>query len=85
MAEAPSEAGADELAVRATSLSTLAQMTPCGAGVTLLPTLALDVENRRGSLCIRRFAGESPKRTVALVWRGHSALEPTLRPIAETR
>ncbi len=79
-----SKAGADEMAVRATSLSTLAQMAASGAGGTLLPSLAIDVENRRGTLRIRRFAGDPPKRTIALVWRRGSALEPTLHPIGQT-
>ena len=76
------KAGADELAVRATSLSTLAQMVAAGAGVTLLPEVALDVENRKGTLRIRRFAGEPPSRTLALVFRRQAALEPTLRAVA---
>lgn len=79
-----SKAGVDEMAVRATSLPTLAQMAASGAGATLLPSLAVDVENRRGTLRIRRFAGTPPNRTIALVWRHESALEPTLRPVAET-
>ena len=51
---------------------------------TLLPSLAIDVENRRETLRIRRFAGDPPKRTIALVWRRGSALEPTLHPIGQT-
>lgn len=79
-----SKAGAEELAVRATSLPTLAQMAASGAGVTLLPSLAVPVENRRGTLNLRRFTASGPKRTIALVWRRRSALEPTLRPLGET-
>src|SRR5690606_6620494 len=44
------QVGAREAALRATSLATLVQMVSSGAGVTLLPSLAVDVENRRGQL-----------------------------------
>lgn len=79
-----SNAGASEMAVRATSLSTLVQMAAAGAGLTLLPSLAIPVENRGGTLHVRRFAGEPPKRTLALVWRPRSAVETTLRALART-
>ena len=69
-------------AVRATSLATLAQMVSGGTGVTLLPQLALAVENRRGSLVIRRFAPPLPQRTIVLIWRPGSPLAATLRRVA---
>lgn len=75
--------GAEELGFRATSLATLAQMVAGGAGVTLLPAMAVPVENRRAALRIRPFAERSPARTIALVWRRGSALEATLRPVGE--
>jgi LysR family hydrogen peroxide-inducible transcriptional activator len=73
-----------ELDFRATSLSTLAQMVAAGAGVTLLPRLALPVENRRSELAIRRLASPEPHRTLALVWRPRSPLAPALRRLAAT-
>lgn len=73
-----STAGAEEAGYRGTSLQTLMQMVAGGAGVTLLPTLALDVENRRGTLEVRRFASKAPYRTIALVWRKHAARSTTL-------
>jgi LysR family transcriptional regulator, hydrogen peroxide-inducible genes activator len=76
-------AGADELGFRATSLPTLAHMVASGAGVTLLPMLAVATENRRQTLHIRRFVPRAPARTVALVWRKGSPLETTLRPVGE--
>jgi LysR family hydrogen peroxide-inducible transcriptional activator len=79
-----SRARAHEADFRATSLSTLAQMVSAGAGVTLLPRLALPTENRRGKLAIRRFADPAPHRTLALVWRKSSPLGPALRRLAET-
>jgi len=77
------KAGAQELSLRATSLPTLAQMVAGGAGVTLLPRMAVALENRRGDLRIRRFAAPPPARTLALAWRRGSAQARTLRPVAE--
>jgi LysR family hydrogen peroxide-inducible transcriptional activator len=79
-----SRAGADELGFRATSLGTLAQMAAGGAGVTLLPRLAVAVENRRGALVVRRFAAPVPARTLVVVWRPRSPLAAALRPVAAT-
>ncbi len=73
-----------ELDFRATSLATLAQMVAGGAGVTLLPRIALPVENRRSELAIRRLASPEPHRTIALVWRPRSPLGPALRLLART-
>jgi LysR family hydrogen peroxide-inducible transcriptional activator len=77
-------ARAHEADFRATSLSTLAQMVSAGAGVTLMPRLALPTENRRGKLAIRRFAEPAPHRTLALAWRKSSPLGPALRRLTAT-
>jgi LysR family hydrogen peroxide-inducible transcriptional activator len=79
-------AGADaqELAFRATSLPTLVQMVAGGAGVTLLPALAIATETNRAGLRIRPFAEPGPARTIALVWRRRSQLGPALRQLAGT-
>jgi LysR family hydrogen peroxide-inducible transcriptional activator len=77
-------AKAHELEFRATSLSTLAQMVAGGAGVTLLPELAVATETKRAELSIRPFAQPAPKRTLALVWRRRSPLGPSLRQLATT-
>ncbi|MFZ5896041.1 MAG: LysR substrate-binding domain-containing protein [Myxococcota bacterium] len=68
---------------RATSLQTLVQMVAGGAGVTLLPTLALNVENRKRTLKIRRFAKKPPARTLGVVFRPGSARAVTLRGLTE--
>ncbi len=73
-----------ELEFRATSLSTLAQMVAGGAGVTLLPRLAVPTEVKRADLHVRSFAEPEPKRTLALVWRKRSPLGPALRQLAGT-
>ena len=77
-----SGAKAHELEFRATSLSTLAQMVAGGAGVTLLPELAVATEAKRAGLSIRPFARPAPKRTIALVWRRRSPLGPAIRQLA---
>ena len=77
-------AGASEVGFRATSLATLVQMVSTSNGVTLLPSLALPVENRRGQLRVRPFARPSPGRTLALAWRRGSALRVPLGAMANT-
>jgi LysR family hydrogen peroxide-inducible transcriptional activator len=77
-------AGAQELAFRATSLTTLAQMVASGAGVTLLPTCAVATEAGRAGLDVREFAAPAPHRTIVLAWRRRSPLEAGLRRLAAT-
>ncbi len=79
-----SRAGVEEASYRATSLPTLVQMAAGGAGITVLPRLALDVENRHHALAIRPFAPRVPARTLALVWRKRSALEVALEAVGQT-
>jgi LysR family hydrogen peroxide-inducible transcriptional activator len=79
-----SRAKTHELEFRATSLSTLVQMVAGGAGVTLLPELAVATEAKRTELSTRPFAQPAPGRTLALVWRKRSPLAPALRRLAET-
>ncbi len=77
-------AGAGETGFRATSLATLVQMASASGGVTLLPSIALPVENRRGQLTVRPFAKPGPGRTLALAWRRGSALRAPRIRIADT-
>jgi LysR family hydrogen peroxide-inducible transcriptional activator len=74
--------GASEMSFRATSLATLVQMVGTGASVTLLPSLALPVENRTQRLCVRRFVPAGPGRTIVLAWRRSSARRAALEEIA---
>jgi LysR family transcriptional regulator, hydrogen peroxide-inducible genes activator len=76
-------AGADEASVRATSLSTLAQMVAGGAGITLLPRLAIATENRARSLVTRTFGPRGPSRTLVMVWRRTLPAAPTVSAIAD--
>ncbi|MCA9551721.1 MAG: LysR family transcriptional regulator [Myxococcales bacterium] len=78
-----STARAHELAFRATSLSTLAQMVAGGAGVTLLPKLAVATEAHRAGLKVRAFAAPAPHRTLALVWRRRAPIAEALRALAK--
>ncbi len=74
--------GAREAGFRATSLATLVQMASAGKSVTLLPSIAVPVENRRGQLVVRPFAPPGPGRTLALAWRRGAALAGSLAQLA---
>jgi LysR family hydrogen peroxide-inducible transcriptional activator len=76
--------GTREAGFRATSLATLVQMVSASSGVTLLPSLAVPVENRRGQLRVRSFARPGPGRTLALAWRRGSAVRTALEHVAKT-
>jgi len=79
-----SGARTEELAFRATSLPTLAQMVSAGAGITLLPRMAVATESRRAHIAVRPLAGDRAFRTLALVWRPTSPSGPALRKLAAT-
>jgi len=74
----------EELGYRATSLATLTQMVSSGAGITLLPSMAVSTESGRAQLAIRRFSRPEPQRTIVLAWRRRSAMTDTLQKIAES-
>ena len=77
--------GAREVDFRATSLTTLAQMVMSGeAGITLLPSLSVPIENRLGQLVVRPFGDPAPSRTLALVWRPGYPRAEALRALAGT-
>lgn len=74
--------GAREAGLRATGLSTLVQMVGSGAGVTLLPSMAVPVENRRSQLVVRAFAEPAPSRRLVLAYRRGAALKRPLEVVA---
>jgi LysR family hydrogen peroxide-inducible transcriptional activator len=80
--EACSAARMNESDFRATSLTTLVQMVAGGGGITLIPSIAVETEARRARLHVRPLAGPAAHRTVALIWRKGSALEPSLQTLA---
>jgi LysR family hydrogen peroxide-inducible transcriptional activator len=69
--------------IQATSMATLAQMVAAGLGVTLLPECAEKVEAGPGrGIVTRKFAGQSPSRTIGLVWRKSSPFTGTFAAFA---
>jgi LysR family hydrogen peroxide-inducible transcriptional activator len=79
--EACSSTRVRESEFRATSLSTLVQMVAGGAGITLIPALAVDTEVRRARLHVRPLAAPSAQRTIALIWRKGCSVERALRAV----
>lgn len=76
-------AGAREGEFRSTSLSTLARLVATGAGVALLPRIAVALENRRRDLVVRPFAAPAPSRTIVLAFRRTSPRGAALAEIAK--
>jgi len=68
---------------RATSLCTLVQMVSSSGGITLIPTLAVDLEAKRAGLHVRPLAGSGARRTIALVWRKGTSIDGLLHAIAK--
>lgn len=65
------------------SLSTLVQMVSAGIGVTLIPEMAVPVETQSAKVAIDHFADPRPSRTIGMIWRQRSPLEPQLLDVAE--
>jgi len=74
----------EELGFRATSLSTLVQMVAGGAGITLLPQLAVATETARAAVVIRSLASPVPYRTLALAWRRGNHAGKAMKKLAGT-
>jgi len=67
----------------ATSMETLRQMVAADVGITLMPMLAVKPPiAATGNVTIRYFEKPAPSRTIALVWRGSSALSSFLQEMA---
>lgn len=78
-------AGADEKnGFRATSLETLRQMVASGAGITLLPRLAVTAPVPASpDIDIVEIAAPTPSRRIAMYWRTSSPLGPFLPQLAD--
>jgi LysR family hydrogen peroxide-inducible transcriptional activator len=63
---------------RATSLETLREIVASGAGVTLLPALAVHEDDRR--ITMRPLSG-NPCRTIGLIWRANDPRDAAYRKI----
>lgn len=59
----------------AMSLDTLAQMVACGAGLTLLPAMAIPLINRSSQLVVRPLT-PTPSRKLVIAWRKESHHQP---------
>ncbi len=68
---------------RATSLETLRQMVAAGAGMTLMPELALRKPASSAGFVSIPFTRPPPHRDVAVVWRDSSARSETIRNIGD--
>jgi len=67
----------------ATSLETLRQMVAAGAGITLLPTLAIKPPvPPTEHIVLRAFENNAPHRKIAMVWRASSAMRDFLGQLA---
>ncbi|RLA21112.1 MAG: DNA-binding transcriptional regulator OxyR [Gammaproteobacteria bacterium] len=74
--------GAEEqLGVRAASLETLRQMVIAGTGVTLMPEIAINKEDR--GICYIPFEAPVPKRTIGVVWRKSSVRGQLMAQLVE--
>lgn len=73
----------EETGFRATSLPTLVQMVASGAGLTLLPELALPTETTRAAVTVRPFAEPAPHRTLGLAWRRNTYAREALGEIGK--
>ena len=69
----------EKMNYRATSLETLRHMVASGAGITLLPLLALE---EQPLIVNKPFAVPIPERKIGMLWRKASALEPCCKSIA---
>ena len=76
--------GAHELGdFRASSLATLVEMVRGGAGVTLLPELAVAAVGAPRDLAIVPFAKPAPARTIGFAWRPRSGRAAEFEQLAE--
>lgn len=56
----------------ASSLATIVEMVSAGYGITLLPEMAIGIEERGRDITLVRFVDPEPSRTIGLVWRSTS-------------
>jgi LysR family hydrogen peroxide-inducible transcriptional activator len=58
-------------------------MVSSNGGITLIPSIAVDLEAKRAGLHVRPLASSSAQRTIALVWRKGASVDELLRAIAK--
>lgn len=79
--DATSEQGSG--AYRATSLETLRHIVSLGAGITLLPALAVHASSQLPGVVVRPLAGHVPARTVGMLWRQTAVNQVCCQALAE--
>ncbi|MDC0610121.1 DNA-binding transcriptional regulator OxyR [Vibrio sp.] len=73
----------DDERFKATSLETLRNMVAAGAGITLLPELALPPEHEKDGVCYIKAINPIPSRTIVLVYRPGSPLRERYEQFAD--
>lgn len=68
---------------RATSLETLRNMVAAGAGITLIPKLAVPQELVRDGVCYISCEEPEPRRTIGLIYRPGSPLKNRYQQLAQ--
>lgn len=74
----------DDDRFKATSLETLRNMVAAGAGITLLPDLALPKEKQKDGVCYISAQNPTPSRRVVLAYRPGSPLRGRFEQLAES-
>src|SRR5579863_4319951 len=69
--------------LEASSLSTLVQMVGAGAGITLIPEMAVAVEASSAPVAVTRCAAPRPSRAIGMIWRRSSPLGQQLLEIGK--
>jgi len=72
----------DDERFKATSLETLRNMVAAGAGITLLPQLALPKEHEKDGVCYVKAVNPIPSRHLVLVYRPGSPLRKRYEQLA---
>ena len=65
---------------KATSLETLRQMVKAGTGITFMPHIAIQPDER--DICYIPFKKPAPYRTIGLVWRKTSVRTAVIEKLA---
>lgn len=72
----------DDERFKATSLETLRNMVAAGAGITLLPELALPEDKNKDGVCYLRAVNPIPSRRLVLAYRPGSPLRQRFEQLA---
>lgn len=74
----------DDERFKATSLETLRNMVAAGAGITLLPQLALPKEKIKDGVCYLRAVNPEPTRSIVVAYRPGSPFRARFEQLAKT-